>query len=110
MPTRYEYNDHLKVVHAAPGRKDNNLYGITTGKRTKDGFPERIDWQKDYVGPPFVVCGHQIYDEPYLCEWSAGIDTGCYETGTLTAYLWPEGEIIDNKGTRKSHARNNSQD
>lgn len=93
-PTRLELGDDLLVVHGAPGKKSHNLYGKTTGNKTPEGLPERLDWAKDYKGPRFCVYGHVIYDEPYINEFAAGIDTGCYKTGVLTAFRWPEREIV----------------
>jgi len=66
------------------------LYGPTTGRRSAEGFPERIDWARSYPGPDFVVFGHQVYQHPYRTAHAIGIDTGCVYGGELTAFRWPE--------------------
>ena len=78
------------------------LYGPTTGRKTPEGFPERIDWAPHYRGPELVVFGHQVYDAPYMHEHAIGIDTGCVFGGALTALRYPDLEIVSirSKGAR----------
>lgn len=71
------------------------IYGPTTG-RTVDGLPERLDWTLDHPrDAPLVVHGHTAYNGPVrehnntLC-----LDTGCAFGGHLTAFRWPERELI----------------
>jgi len=70
------------------------LYGPTTGQKTAEGFPERIDWAPHYSGPDLVVFGHQVYPRPYINDHAVGIDTGCVFGGALTAYAYPSGAIV----------------
>ncbi|MEO5928323.1 MAG: metallophosphoesterase [Candidatus Kapaibacterium sp.] len=69
------------------------MYGPTTGKKTDEGFPERIDWAPGFEGPELVIFGHQVYDVPYRHEHAIGIDTGCVFGGALTALRYPELEF-----------------
>ena len=88
------------VAHAAwhaelheernPGRiRAYAMYGPTTGRKTPEGFPERIDWAPGYEGPELVIFGHQIYPAPYIHDYAIGIDTGCVFGGALTALSYP---------------------
>ena len=70
------------------------MYGPTTGKKTPDGFPDRIDWAKGYRGPEHVIFGHQVYKVPYVNLFATGIDTGCVFGGGLTALRWPTRELV----------------
>lgn len=93
------------VAHAAwradllPGSSDDRvrayaMYGPVTGRKTPEGFPERIDWAPAYRGPEFVIFGHQVYPEPYRHDHAIGIDTGCVFGGALTALRYPSMEIV----------------
>ncbi len=70
------------------------LYGPTTGQKTPEGFPERIDWAPHFDGPELVVFGHQIYETPYVHDHAIGIDTGCVFGGALTALRYPDLEFV----------------
>lgn len=70
------------------------MYGPTTGKKTPDGFPDRIDWASGYRGPEHVIFGHQVYKVPYVNPYATGIDTGCVFGGGLTALRWPTKELV----------------
>lgn len=70
------------------------LYGPTTGRKTPEGYPERIDWAPHYMGPDMVIFGHQIYPEPYRNKHAIGIDTGCVFGGALTAYRYPSDQVV----------------
>jgi protein phosphatase len=73
------------------------LYGPTTGRKTAEGYPERIDWAPGYEGPELVIFGHQVYDVPYMHDYAIGIDTGCVFGGALTALRYPGLEIVSVK-------------
>lgn len=70
------------------------MYGPTTGRRSPEGYPDRIDWAPNYHGPEFVIFGHQVYPEPYRNTHAIGIDTGCVFGGALTALRYPEQQTV----------------
>ena len=70
------------------------MYGPTTGERTPEGYPVRLDWASRYRGPEHAVFGHQVYPEPYRNPYATGIDTGCVFGGALTALRWPSQECV----------------
>ncbi|MCJ1907042.1 bis(5'-nucleosyl)-tetraphosphatase PrpE [Planococcus ruber] len=70
------------------------LYGDTTGKFHADGRPVRRDWAKNYQGAKWIVYGHTPTEEPYLINRTANIDTGCVFGGSLTAFRFPEKELV----------------
>ncbi|WP_084244754.1 bis(5'-nucleosyl)-tetraphosphatase PrpE [Planomicrobium okeanokoites] len=70
------------------------LYGDITGKFHADGRPVRRDWAKSYQGGPWIVYGHTPTEEPYLINKTANIDTGCVFGGSLTAFRFPEKELV----------------
>lgn len=76
------------------------LYGETTGGFDESGHPIRRDWAADYHGPATVVFGHTPVEEPVLRNGTANIDTGCVFGGSLTAYRYPEGELVQVKAER----------
>jgi protein phosphatase len=83
-------------LHEGPSTehlRSYTLYGPTTGNKTPEGYPERIDWAPYYEGPELVVFGHQVYDVPYVHEHAIGIDTGCVFGGALTALRYPSLEL-----------------
>ncbi len=71
------------------------LYGETTGEIDEFGLPVRADWAAAYRGKTAVVYGHT----PMLAaEWvnnTLCIDTGCVFGGKLTAFRWPERELVE---------------
>ncbi len=70
------------------------LYGDITGKFHADGRPVRRDWAKSYKGEPWIVYGHTPTEEPYLINRTVNIDTGCIFGGSLTAFRFPERELV----------------
>ena len=72
------------------------IYGDITGKKLPDGKPERLDWASSYSGGLTVIYGHSIVDEAVWRNNTINIDTGCFETGILTAVRMPEKVIVDN--------------
>lgn len=69
-------------------------YGDVAGTGA-DGRPIRRDWAGERkVTEPIIVWGHDPRPEP---EWKNGtlnIDQGCVFGGKLTAYRYPEGEVM----------------
>ncbi|MCL2859535.1 MAG: polynucleotide kinase-phosphatase [Oscillospiraceae bacterium] len=74
--------------------RDFALYGDTTGESDEFGLPVRLDWASEYRGKARVVYGHTPTTEVYAVNNTFNIDTGCVFGGKLSAYRYPEGEII----------------
>lgn len=70
------------------------LYGETTGETDEFGLPVRLDWTVDYRGHATVVFGHIAGREVKSLNGTVCIDTGCVFGGKLTAYRYPEKEIV----------------
>lgn len=70
------------------------LYGDITGKKNPDGTPERRDWAKHYNGKALIVYGHTPIKEPKRTKKTINIDTGAVFGNKLTAYRYPDDEII----------------
>lgn len=70
------------------------LYGETTGEIDEFGLPVRYDWAKEYNGQAIVVYGHTPVPEPEWLNRTIDIDTGCVFGGQLTAFRYPERELI----------------
>ena len=71
------------------------LYGETTGETDSYGLPVRLDWAGDYRGRATIVYGHIAAKEVKTQNSTYCIDTGCVFGGKLTAYRYPEREIVD---------------
>jgi diadenosine tetraphosphatase ApaH/serine/threonine PP2A family protein phosphatase len=90
---------HAGLPLALQGRDDHrarevSLYGLTTGNRDAEGYPERIRWAETYRGEAFVVYGHTPVRQPEWIGNTVNIDTGCVFGGSLTALRWPERETV----------------
>lgn len=70
------------------------LYGETTGEKDEYGLPVRLDWTADYRGHATVVYGHIAGKEVRQLNKTFCIDTGCVFGGKLTAFRYPEKEIV----------------
>jgi protein phosphatase len=70
------------------------LYGETTGETDEYGLPVRLDWAEEYRGKALVVYGHTPVPEALVYNNTVCIDTGCVFGGKLSAYRYPEGEIV----------------
>lgn len=66
------------------------LYGDVDGTTDAEGHPVRRDWGAVYQGERHVIYGHAKVPQPQWRNRTVDIDTGCHETGVLTAVLWPE--------------------
>jgi len=56
-----------------------------------EGKPDRIDWENNYDGEFFVFYGHKIVgDVPKFSKKACGVDTGCFQSGILTAVSFPD--------------------
>lgn len=117
LPLYIIINENLVIAHAGIldryiGRTDKKvksfvLYGKTTGKFTKDGFPQRLDWTKERLvktNSPKIIYGHVIHKEPYINNKAYGIDTGCFIGNKLTAYLPYEELFIFEKAKKRYYS------
>lgn len=73
------------------------LYGETTGEIDEFGLPVRYNWAKDYRGKAKVVYGHTPVPEAEWLNKTINIDTGCVFGGKLTAFRYPEEELVSVK-------------
>lgn len=71
----------------------------TPRKRSED--PGAPHWSELWVGPPFVVYGHNPRPDVSRLKWSLGIDTGCVLGGSLTACILPEKRIVQVRAREK---------
>jgi protein phosphatase len=75
--------------------KKRCLYGIAhTGEDgtliREHNWTENWEHEKDH----FLVYGHTTHPEPVLTGNSINIDTGCWSSGVLTAFRYPERQIV----------------
>ena len=103
------------VAHAGFHPKFHGWGNIWSPKRTvgysifgptreplPNGLPDRIEWENNYyresLDEPYVFYGHRIIgDKPKFTQHTCGLDTGCYESGILTAVSWPDLEVLQTK-------------
>jgi protein phosphatase len=105
LVSHYVFDDgNLVVAHAGmkeemQGRgsgkvRDFALYGETTGETDEFGLPVRWNWAAEYRGHAIVVYGHTPVPEPEWLNRTINIDTGCVFGGRLTAFRYPENELV----------------
>ena len=70
------------------------LFGETTGETDEYGLPVRYNWASEYRGKAMVVYGHTPIVEPEWLNRTLNIDTGCVFGGKLTAFRYPEKELV----------------
>ncbi|MGX8704133.1 MAG: polynucleotide kinase-phosphatase, partial [bacterium] len=97
---------HAGIKEAYIGRGSGRvrnfcLYGDTTGESDAYGLPVRLDWAADYRGRATVVYGHVPHKEVRVLNNTYCIDTGCVFGGKLTAFRYPEKEIIEVHALRR---------
>src|SRR5262245_12943857 len=74
--------------------RDFALYGDVNGEINKYGLPVRNNWAAEYHGRAMVVYGHTPVREPQWLNQTINIDTGCVFGGKLTAFRYPERELV----------------
>ena len=105
LVSHYVFDDgNLVICHAGikeeyigrgSGRiRDFCLYGETTGENDEYGLPVRLDWAADYRGKATIVYGHIPQLEVQKVNRTYCIDTGCVFGGKLSAFRYPEKEIV----------------
>ena len=75
--------------------RDFCLYGDTTGETDEYGLPVRLNWAEEYRGRALVVYGHSPSENVRSINNTICIDTGCVFGGRLSAYRYPERELVD---------------
>ena len=89
---------HAGIEEAMIGKSDPEtrrfvLNGDAIG-RDADGKTLRRDWAADYHGAAFIVYGHTPQEAAIVRNNTVNIDNGAYRGGRLTAFRWPEREIV----------------
>ncbi|USG64757.1 metallophosphoesterase [Brevibacillus ruminantium] len=100
------YRDSLSVVAVHAGIRDDYIgketpsiqsycrYGDVAGTGV-DGRPIRRDWAAERVKTePLIVWGHDPRPQPERKNGTLNIDQGCVFGGMLTAYRFPEDELV----------------
>jgi protein phosphatase len=100
---------HAGLKEAWQGRSSGRvrrfcLYGDTTGETDVFGLPVRLDWARKYRGKALVVYGHIPSREPRFLNNTVCVDTGCAFGGSLSAYRYPEAEIVSVAAAREYYA------
>jgi len=80
------------------------LYGETTGETDEYGLPVRFPWANEYRGSALVVYGHIPNPEILAVNNTVCVDTGCVFGGKLSAYRYPENEIVQVKAKQEYYA------
>ncbi|MFY0545143.1 metallophosphoesterase [Brevibacillus sp. H7] len=103
---RIIWKDKLEVVAVHAGIRDDYIgkdspavqsfcrYGDVAGT-ADDGRPIRRDWASERkTEHPLIVWGHDPRPEPERRHGTLNIDQGCVFGGKLTAYRFPEDELV----------------
>ena len=69
--------------------------------RKRSECPIGTPWADCWESGPFVIYGHTPRARVYARPLSLGIDTGCVYGGMLTAYVLPEGRIVQVQARKK---------
>jgi protein phosphatase len=100
---------HAGLKEAWQGRSSGRvrhfcLYGDTTGETDVFGLPVRLDWAGEYRGKALAVYGHTPSREARFLNNTVCIDTGCVFGGSLSAYRYPEAELVSVAAEREYYA------
>ena len=85
--------DHM-LGHVSAEIRRFCLYGETSGETDEFGLPVRYHWAAEYRGKTAVFYGHTPVPEAGWVNNTLCIDTGCCFGGKLTAFRWPEAQIV----------------
>jgi protein phosphatase len=76
------------------------VHGATLERTDRYGLPIRVHWATTYRGRTFLIYGHTAVREPESVGATLNIDTGCCYGGALTAFRWPEREVVQVRAAR----------
>ncbi len=103
----------LAVTHGAlkeeyfgldtPAVKKYCMYGAPNGRRGDSGEPLHHSWAQEYKGDTLIVHGHIVVPDVKWTNNTVNIDTGCVFGGKLTAFRYPEREIIQVQAKKDYH-------
>lgn len=92
--------------HGKSGRdiREASLFGEGTDDEhgNKQGI---LAWIDSYKGKALVVYGHSPVKEPDIRNHTVNIDTGCVYGGILTAYRYPENQLVSVDAEKKYFER-----
>lgn len=81
------------------------IYGEITDEFDEYGKPIRKDWAAEYDGRTFIVYGHTVMEKAEIRNKTIDIDQGCVYGGKLTAFRYPEMEIVQVQGKKYAEYR-----
>jgi protein phosphatase len=90
---------HAGLIERYQGRASGRvrefcLYGQTTGETDEYGLPVRYPWADEYRGSAVVLYGHTPVPAAEWVNNTMCLDTGCVFGGRLTAFQYPEREVV----------------
>jgi serine/threonine protein phosphatase 1 len=72
--------------------------------RKRSEEPGAPHWSEVWRGPPFVIYGHTPRPEISRTKWTLGLDTSCVLGGALSAWILPEGRLVQVRARRKYYS------
>ena len=100
LPKRYQGRDSRRVWEFA-------LHGAAANEPGAIGRSAPADWTRDYKGKAVVAFGHFPSKTAARSDWTIRLDTGCCFGGALTAWRYPEKELVWVQAKRAYHAPSN---
>ncbi|MDR1297353.1 MAG: AAA family ATPase [Deltaproteobacteria bacterium] len=112
LPSHYVLDGgKLVVAHAglkeryqgrfSPRERRFCLFGETAGELDGYGLPVRLDWTAGYRGGALVLYGHMPALEVRRNNNTVCLDTGCVFGGSLSAWRYPENELVQAPARKK---------
>jgi protein phosphatase len=116
LPFYYAYDDgNLYIVHAGLPEKYQgedsepartfSLSGNPTEALNEHGSYLREPWVHEYTGKALVVYGHFVTPVAEIVNNTICIDTGCVYGDRLTAFRYPERELVQVEARQKYYRR-----